>query len=416
MSNAKRVGYIDFCQICNHSGLTKIFSLGHHAPVHAHVTKEKLHEAEITYPLNFCRCSNCGLSQLDYIVDPKVLFYSEYPYFTGMTGMLIRNFRELRDSLIELYGVKENDLVVDIGSNDGTLLLGFKEKGMRVLGVEPTNVAAVANSSGVHTLQEFFTADTAKKIVAAYGQAKVVTATNMFAHVNDISELAMGIVTILADDGVFVSESQYLVDMLEKTALDTIYHEHLRYYSLKPLQTLLALVGMSMIDAQRIEAAGGSIRVYAKKGNHPPSEHLNALLVMEEKMGIYDSNAFEPLAQKIGNIKRDLMALLLKCKQDGKRIVGIGAPGRSNTLLNYAHIDSSILDYAVEKQGSPKIGLFTPGTHVPIVDEEILYTDQPDYGLLLSWHIGEELVKKLRESGYKGKFISPLPEPKILDI
>lgn len=414
MSNMEKIGHIDSCQVCSHSGLTKIFSLGHHAPVHAHLTTEKLEQAETSYPLNFCRCSNCGLSQLDYIVDPTVLFYAEYPYFTGMTSMLIRNFNELRDSLIELYGVKANDLIVDIGSNDGTLLFGFKEKNMRVLGIEPTNVAMVANNNGINTLQEFFTEDTVKKIVATHGKAKVVTATNMFAHVNDIYGLARDIVTILADDGIFVSESQYMVDMIEKTALDTIYHEHLRYYSLKPLQTLLSLVGMSMVDAERIGAAGGSIRVYAKKSEHPQSERLKSLFVMEEKMGIYDNNAFKPLAQKIKNIKRDLMALLLKCKQDGKRIVGIGAPGRSNTLLNYIHIDSSILDYAVEKNGSPKIGLFTPGTHIPIVDEEILYTDQPDYALLLSWHIGDELMKKIRERGYRGQFIVPLPEPTII--
>ncbi|MDO8499664.1 MAG: class I SAM-dependent methyltransferase [bacterium] len=415
MSNTGKIGYVDACQVCGQPELTKIFSLGHHAPVHAHLTADKLKEAEITYPLNFCRCSNCGLSQLDYIVDPKILFYSEYPYFTGMTGMLVRNFLEMRDTLMESHGVKAGDFVVDVGSNDGTLLLGFKAKGMKVLGIEPTNVALVANQNGVNTLQEFFTEETAKKIVAEHGQAKVVTATNMFAHVNDVSGLAKGIVTMLSDDGIFVSESQYLVDMLEKTALDTIYHEHLRYYSIKPLRTLLSMFGMSMVDAQRIEAAGGSIRVYAKKGQHPESERLKNLLAMEEKMGIYDKDAFQSLAPKVERIKHDLMEILLRCKRDGKRIVGIGAPGRSNTLLNFAHIDASILDYAVEKNGSPKIGLFTPGTHIPIVDEAILYTDQPDYGLLLSWHIGDELIKKLKERGFRGKFISPMPEPKIIE-
>lgn len=416
MSQTEKIGHLTSCQVCGHLKLNKILSLGHHAPVHGHLTAKGLQESETVYPLNFCRCPNCGLMQLDYIVDPKVLFYLEYPYFSGMTNMLIRDFRNLRDTLVAQYGIKENDLVVDIGSNDGTLLVGFKEKGMKVLGIEPTNVAIVANNNGINTLQEFFTENTAKKIVARYGKAKVVTATNMFAHVNDIDGLAKGIVSIMADDGIFVSESQYLMDMLEKTALDTIYHEHLRYYSLKPLQTLFSLVGMSMIDAERIGAAGGSIRAYAKKGRHLPSNRLKDLLAAEEKKGIYDNNAFQSLFEKIKKIKLDLVELLIKCKKEGKRIVGIGAPGRSNTLLNYTHIDSSILDYTVEKKGSPKIGLFTPGTHIPIVDEEILYSDQPDYGLLLSWHIGDELIKKLRERGFKGKFIAPLPEPKILEF
>lgn len=411
----QKIGHINSCQVCGNSPLTTIFSLGHHAPVHGHLNSDTLQEAETVYPLNFCRCSNCGLLQLDYIVDPKILFYLEYPYLSGMTNMLIHDFRNLRDVLIKDYGVKENDLVVDVGSNDGTLLKGFKEKGMKVLGIEPTNVAKVANDNGIETLQEFFSEDIGKKIVNNYGKAKVVTATNMFAHVNNVYELATGIVSILADDGIFVSESQYLADMLEKTALDTIYHEHLRYYSLKPLKTLLSMVGMSMVDAERISAAGGSIRIYAKKGVHPSSPRLVSLLEAEEKMGLYNSDAFDKLAEKIKGVKQNLVSLLLKCKQEGKRIVGIGAPGRSNTLLNFTKIDSDILDYAVEKKGSPKIGLFTPGTHVPIVDEEKLFSDQPDYGLLLSWHISDELIKKLKDRGFKGKFIVPLPEPKILD-
>lgn len=416
MTNTEKTGHIDSCQVCGHSGLIEIFSLGHHAPVHAHLTAKKLKEAEVVYPLNFCRCPNCGLSQLDYIVDPKVLFYLEYPYFTGMTGMLIRNFQNLRDVLVEQHGIKKDDLVVDIGSNDGTLLLCFKEKGMKVLGIEPTNVAKVANNNDINTLQEFFTENTVKKIITEYGRAKVVTATNMFAHVNNVSALATNIASILADDGIFVSESQYLVDMIKKTALDTIYHEHLRYYSLKPLQILIEAANMSVVDAEYIEAAGGSIRVYAKKGSRPLSERAQQMLVEEEKMGILDGRAFENFEKKISKAKQNLLTLILDCKKSGARIVGIGAPGRSNTLLGYMHIDNTLLDYAVEKKGSPKIGLFTPGTHIPIVDEEKLFTDQPEYGLLLSWHIADELTAKLRARGYHGKFIVPLPEAKILEI
>lgn len=416
MDNGITYGYITACQVCGFTPLSTILSLGHQAPVHAHLTKDKLHQAETLYPLNLCRCNKCGLMQLDYIVDPKIIFYPEYPYFSGMTNMLINDFRALRDTLITNHGLKYGDLIVDIGSNDGTLLKGFKEKGMRVLGVEPTNVGKVAIANGIPTIQEFFNQATAEKIVGQYGFAKAITATNMFAHVDKAIELATGIANILADDGIFVSESQYLADMIKKTALDTIYHEHLRYYSLKPLQILIESAKMSIVDAEHIEAAGGSIRVYAKKGIHQLSERAKRILDEEEKMGILDGRAFENFEKKISRAKQNLLTLILDCKKSGSRIVGIGAPGRSNTLLGYMHIDNTILDYAVEKRGSPKIGLFTPGTHIPIVGEEILFTDQPEYGLLLSWHIADELTAKLRARGYHGKFIVPLPEAKILDI
>jgi len=416
MNNDVTYGYITACQVCGSTPLSTVLSLGHQAPVHAHLTKDKLHQAETLYPLNLCRCNKCGLMQLDYIVDPKIIFYPEYPYFSGMTNMLINDFRALRDTLITNYGLKSGDLVVDIGSNDGTLLKGFKEKGMRVLGVEPTNVGKVAIANGIPTIQEFFNKTTAEKIASQYGRAKAITATNMFAHVDKPIKLATGIADILADDGIFVSESQYLADMIKKTALDTIYHEHLRYYSLKPLQILIESANMSVVDAEYIEAAGGSIRVYAKKGSHPLSERAQQMLDEEEKMGILDGRAFENFETKINKAKQNLLTLILDCKKSGSRIVGIGAPGRSNTLLGYTHIDNTLLDYAVEKKGSPKIGLFTPGTHIPIIDEEKLFTDQPEYGLLLSWHIADELTKKLRALGFRGKFIVPLPEAKILEI
>lgn len=416
MGNNVTYGYITACQVCGSTPLSTVLSLGHQAPVHAHLTKKKLHQAETSYPLNLCRCNKCGLMQLDYIVDPKIIFYPEYPYFSGMTNMLINDFRSLRDTLIEKYHIEPGDLVVDIGSNDGTLLKGFKEKGQQILGVEPTNVGKVAIADGIPTIQEFFNQATVEKIVSQYGRAKAVTATNMFAHVDKAIELAAGIADILADDGIFVSESQYLADMIKKTALDTIYHEHLRYYSLKPLQILIESANMSVVDAEHIEAAGGSIRVYAKKGSHPLSERAQQMLDEEEKMGILDGRAFENFEKKINKAKQNLLTLILDCKKSGSRMVGIGAPGRSNTLLGFMHIDNTLLDYAVEKKGSPKIGLFTPGTHIPIVDEDKLFTDQPEYGLLLSWHIADELTKKLRARGYHGKFIVPLPEAKILEI
>ncbi|QQG42886.1 MAG: class I SAM-dependent methyltransferase [Candidatus Giovannonibacteria bacterium] len=402
------------CQICGNKKLESVLNLGHQPIVQAYLTKQQLGKPEMTYPLNLCRCAKCGLLQLDSIIAPELVFPKNYPYRTGLTNMLIRNFRELAGSVEKKYNLSKNDLIIDIGSNDGTLLQGFKEKGVRVLGIEPTDAAKDANKRGIPTIQEYFTQSTAKKILKKYGKAKIVTATNTFAHIPNPVELTKNIKNVLAPDGVFVSESQYLMDIVEKFEFDTIYHEHLRFYSLKPLIKLFALAGMSLIDAERISAAGGSIRVYAAAGKKKMSERAKKLIRDEERAGLYDPKNWARFRTQAISAKNNLLKLLIDLKQKRAKIAGITSSARSNTLLGFTKIDSRILDYSVEKAGSPKIGLFTPGTHIPVLEENKLFKDQPDYALVLSWHIGEELMKILRKNGYKGKFIMPLPTPKII--
>jgi len=410
----RNTGHLLECQLCLHKNLKTILSLGHQPVVQEYLTKDDLHKPEVTYPLNLCRCSRCGLLQLDYIVDPKIVFPAHYPYRTGLTNMLIRNFRSLADLLEKNYQLTQKDLIVDIGSNDGTLLEGFKAKGMRVLGIEPTDAAKVANKYGITTLQEYLNKETTKKVLKKYGRARIVTATNVFAHINNVPQLMSNIKGLLTADGVFVSESQYLMDIFEKLEFDTVYHEHLRFYSLKPLARLFAAHGCSLVDAERISAAGGSIRVYARLGKHPMSARAKKLMATEEKAGLYDPIVLQQWAERIIRAKNDLVALLLRCKKTGARIAGVGSPARSNTLLGFTKINEHLLEYACEKSGSPKIGLYTPGTHLLVVDEKQLLLDQPEYALILSWHIGEELIKILRKQGYKGKFIMPLPKPIII--
>ena len=214
-------------------------------------------------------------------------------------------------------------------------------------------------------------------------------------------------------DGVFISESQYFLDTFEKTELDCVYHEHIRFYTLKPLIKLLADAGFTAVDAQRISAAGGSIRVFAKKGKHPQSKNIKELISKEERAGLYDIKKLKDFFKKSVNAKRALVNLVLECAKKGK-VVGLGSPARANTLLGFTHIDKDMLEYLGEKSGSPKIGLLTPGTHIPVADEKRIFEEQPEYLLILSWHIGEELIKIMRSRGYKGKFIMPLPEPKII--
>jgi hypothetical protein len=408
------IGHQKQCQTCKNEPMTTILKLGHHAPVHVHLDEKSLFEPEVTYPLNLVLCEKCGLSQLDYIGDPKIIFPPEYPYQTGMTNMLIRNFKQLADKLESEYSLKQNDLIVDIGSNDGTLLQPFKEKGMKVLGIEPTDVAKIANQNEITTIQEYFTKPVSEKAVKEYGKAKVIVLTNAFAHIFNLYEIMEGIDIMLDDDGIFVSESQYLVDAIEKTAYDTIYHEHIRFYTVTALQELFKRTGFSLVDAERISAAGGSIRVVAKKGNLEMSENAKKLIEDEKNIGACNPDTLKLFAKKAIKAKHLLLNLLTELRLQGAKIATIGAPARGNSMLNFVKIDTDLIDYACEKSGSPKIGLYTPGSHIPIVDEKMLFEKQPEYSLMLSWHIGDELMKKLRELGYKGTFIVPLPEPHLV--
>lgn len=402
------------CQICNNPKLLLVLSMGHQPVLQEYLTHDKLHEPEVTYPLNLVFCNRCGLSQLSYIIDPALVFMPHYPYRSGLTLMLVRNFEQLAQSLHDASMFKEGDVVVDIGSNDGTLLRPFKARGAVVVGVEPTNVAKIANKSGIPTIQHYFNKGTVKEIRAKYGKPRVITATNVFAHINDTPTLVKNIKALMSPDTVFVSESQYLRDMIEKSEFDTIYNEHLRYYSLKPLVHLFELNGMSVVDAERIEAAGGSIRVYAKVGKHAMSARAKNILKEEKELGLHDLRTLHTFAKRAHEAKHDLVELLTKLKKKGARIAGLTSAGRSNALLGFTKINNTFLDYNAEKKGSPKIGLYTPGTHIPVVDEAHLVKDQPDYLVVLSWHIGPELIKISRKFGYKGKFIIPLPKPKVV--
>ena len=405
-------GHSSKCQICGSIDLQVILKYGHQCPVHGHRTKDQLNEEEVFYPLNLCFCNNCFLVQIDYIIDPQIVFYPEYPYMTSMTNMLVNNFRELANYCYDKF-LDSKDLVVDIGSNDGSLLKFFQEKGIKVLGIEATNIANIANERGINTWQEFFNSETVSKIIREYGKAKLVTAANVFAHIPNPIILTKIIKELLTDDGVFISESQYFLDTIQKNQIDEIYDEHLRYYSLKPYIKLMELAGMSVINAERISAAGGSIRIFAKPGKHEASANVARIIKDEEEFGLYDLERLKKFGKEAISIKHRLMELLLNCKKGG-RIVGIGGAARSNTLLGFVGINNSLIDYIAEKPGSPKIGLYTPHTHIPIVNEERLFIEQPEFGLVLSWHIGDDLMNILRRKGYKGKFVMPLPKPHIV--
>ena len=368
--------------------------------------------AQPGYPALWLRCPRCQLVQLGLIVDPKILFPPEYPYTSSTTKILRENFAELYNECTTIIKLGKDDLIVDIGSNDGNLLSNFKTN-HKVLGVTPEDIGKIAIERGIPTILDYFTRQVAADIHSKYGQAKIVTATNVFAHIENINEILESVLDVLAPDGMFISESHYLIALLETLQYDTIYHEHLRYYSLHSLKYLLEAHGLEVIHAKRIPTHGGSIRVYAaRSGQYPIQPSVEDILKEEKKhLGKEQLTKFK---QKVVTSKLQLHALLLGIKEKGQHIYGIGAPSRASTLINYVGLDDGIIDCVLEVKGSHKTGKYMPGTIIPVLDEAKLFEDQPEYALLFSWHIAEELIPKLMAKGFKGDFIIPLPEPKIV--
>ena len=300
---------------------------------------------------------------------------------------------------------------MDLGSNDGTLLGGFNKHGINVLGVEPTNIAKIANQNGIETVQKFFDIDVANEIKNKHGKASLILATNMFAHMATIGEVISGIESLLKDDGMFVFENHYLLNVIEGDQFDTIYHEHLRTYSLKSLIKLFSYYNFTITDVQRGDRYGGNIRVHVTKGkNKPVSENVTRLLELEESSGLHKLETYEKFAERVKKAKTDFLNFILKTKNDGKTIVANSCPGRCVTLLNYYGIDSDLIPYITEQPTSLKLGMFLPGMHIPIIKNEILLKEQPDFVVLLAWHYAEPIMKELRSRGLKSAFVIPLPD------
>jgi SAM-dependent methyltransferase len=410
------VGPVESCQICGNAPLLSALFLGFLPPVNTMRRLGAPADSEPWHPAELLVCPRCHLSQIGYVVDPAVLFPPDYPYTSGSTRVLRENFAELRHEAASLLELDADDLVVDIGSNDGTLLANFAEAGHRVLGIEPTQAGELARARGIETMTAFFDGGTAARIRSDAGPAKLVTAANVFAHIPDIHDVVDAIGDLLADDGVFVSESGYFREIVETLQYDTIYHEHLRYYTVTSLEALFARHDFRIFHAKRIPTHGGSIRVYATRSDRYESQaSVTGLLDEEAAAGLADESWVVGFRERVSQSKLDLYALLRELKAGGERVYGIGAPSRASTLVNYVGLDDSILDCVLEISTSRKLDKYMPGTAIPVLDEQKLYHDQPAYALLLSWHIADELAHNLRRNGYRGTFVVPLPEPRLLD-
>ena len=404
---------VNQCQSCNNPDLSSILFLGYMPPVNDFRPLGERPKEQMSYPAELLYCSQCNLVQLGLVVDSKVLFPHEYPYTSSTTKVLRENFVELYQECTTLVSLSHDELVIDIGSNDGNLLSNFKDN-HRVLGITPEKVGEIAIQRGIPTLKDYFTTESVQKVHKEYGLAKLITATNVFAHIEDINTVTKNIVGLLKDKGVFISESHYLYRLIETLQYDTIYHEHQRYYSIHSLEHLLNTNGLEIFHAKEIPSHGGSIRVYAARhGDYPIQSSVNQLLTMEKNV-VTEPASFTAFAQRVSQSKLDFLALLHDIKKTGARIYGIGAPSRGTTLASYTGIDEHIVEAVMEVSGSHKIGKYIPGTLIPVREETKLFTDQPEYALLFSWHITDEIAPKLKQKGFKGKYIIPLPNPRIL--
>jgi hypothetical protein len=410
-------GRLEHCQITGSKHLFEAVDLGHQPPCDALLSEAMLHEPELHYPLRLMICPESGSAQLDYVVAGETIYPADYPYRSGISKPLEEYQRAFADGIVQSLKVPTGSLAVDIGSNDGTLLTGFRRNGMKVLGVEPTNIAKIARSENqVETIQSFFTEEVAKQIVKQHGHAKIITMTNVFAHMATLGEVMRGLVELMDTDGVFVTESQYLLDVLQSNQFDGIYHEHIRTYSLKALVTLMPYYGLEVFDVGRASRYGGNIRAYvARKGRMPIDARVGELLKLEEDVGLFKPETWKQWRERVAVNRSRFMELAYAAKSKGLRFVADSCPGRGAVLVNYYGIDETLLPYISQLPQSEKVGKYLPGTHIPIVSNEIILKERPDYVVILAWHYGEYIMQNWRAKGLKSKFVMPLPDFKVFD-
>lgn len=405
------------CRICKSKNISKFLDLGSMPIPNGFISKRDLAKREKKYELHCSFCVNCGLVQLSNVINPSIMF-KNYVYIPSVSRVMMNNFSNLSYQAYKDCKLNKDSLVVDIGSNDGSLLTFFKNYGTRVLGIDPAkNLVSIANNRGIHSESKLFNFKNAKALRKKYGQADLITATNVVAHVDNLYDFFRGMSHLLNKNGTFISEFPYLVDLIKKNEFDTIYHEHLSYFSLKPWLKLIASFGFKLTDAQRIQIHGGSIRLTHQKSNAAINHKKNTekfLLELEDNLEMSSKNTFDQFTTRVEDLKKNLMELLLRLKKRNKKIVGYGAAAKGNVLTNYFGIGPNILDYIVDST-SYKQGLFTPGMHIPVYGESRLLEDKPDYALVLAWNFVEEIMAKekvFKKNG--GKFIIPIPSLRVI--
>ena len=403
------------CLVCLQSDVEEILDLGATALANKFLTAAELSQPEPVFPLKLGFCKNCGHVQLTEIVPPGAMF-DDYLYVSAASDTLKAHLYDVSDVVVQRRSLGTSDLVVDVGCNDATLLSGFKRHGVRTLGVDPAKNLAAASTSGIERFVGFFNSATAGQILGKWGTASVITLTNTFPHIQDLHGFIAGVKTLLRPGGALVIEAHYLVDILEQDAFDTIYHEHVSYWSLTAIHTLCGKLGMEIISAERLALHHGQIRVFIQReGEGKVEPSVASILEHERNAGLSEINTFHAFRDRVLGIKRNLKKTLVDLKKQGKRVVAYGAPAKGNTLLGFLEIGPDLVEYIVDRS-SLKQGRFTPGTHIPVVPTGRLLEDQPDFVLLLAWNFQEEVLSQQREYRARGgKFMTPVPTVRIIE-
>lgn len=407
------------CRFCKTTLKHTFVDLGMSPVANDNVTPKREQALEPFYPLHVFVCEKCFLVQLPAHKQEHEIFTDDYAYFSSFSTSWLVHAKTYVDSMMSRFNYTNDSFVVELASNDGYLLQYFKEYGIPHLGIEPCgNVADAAIEKGIPTIKEFFGNDTAGKVLKAHKKADLIIGNNVFAHVPDINDFAAGCKTLLKDTGIVTMEFQHLIKLMQKNEFDTIYHEHYTYYSFYAVEQVMAKQGLTIFDLDEIPTHGGSLRIYCRHAENtafPVSRKVMDLRNYELSLGINTLNFYKDFENKVEDTKRKLLSLLIQFKKEGKTIIGYGAPAKGNTLLNYCGIRTDFLDYTVDRSPQ-KQGKFLPGTHIPIHAPEKIKETKPDYVLILPWNLLQEVTQQLhyiREWG--GKFIIPIPEPRILD-
>lgn len=404
------------CRFCGKEDIFRFLDLGTMALANSFLTEDELETiTEPEFPLDVYFCELCGLVQIGHVVAPDDLF-KDYIYFSATSDLVHKHSEYLASSFKKRFNLTPGSLVVEIASNDGTVLSYFKKADVKVLGIEPAgNIAAVASQAGIATVNEFFNAETADEVKATHGAADVILARHVFAHVPEIHGFVKGLADLLAKDGAVAIEAPYLIDFVEKNEFDTVYHEHYSYLSLRAVSHLFSNYGMELFDVEQVAIHGGSIIYFiGHKGAHEVSENVQRLIDVELAKGLGEKQTYVAFAARTATIKDETLKLLRDLKSQGKRIAAYGAPAKGNTFLNYCGIGIDLVEYTVDK--SPyKQNLYTPGMHLPVYHPDKLVEDMPDYVLLLAWNFAEEILEQQQAYLAKGgKFIQAIPEVRIL--
>lgn len=403
--------------MCGGQHLYPFLDLGHTPLADQFKTLGQLDEMEISYPLKVLMCDDCGLAQLSHTVSSEVLYQNDYPYESSTTKTGKLHWDGLANRVASRFQLSKKDLVVDIGSNVGVLLQSFLDRGTRVCGIDPApNIVEIANNSGIPTVCNFFGMDAVIKVVDNHGRASAVTGTNVFAHVHDLNAMVYATKHLLTDSGVLVIEVPYFRHLIDRIEYDTIYHEHVSYISVKPLVKFFAIHGMEVFDIEEMSIHGGTIRVFiSRQGQYEVAAIVQEMLLAEEAMQLHSHATLDSFANSVKQNRDALCAMIAKIQESGKSIVAVSAPAKGMTLLNYCGLGRQHLDFVTEK-ARLKIGKFTPGGHIPVVEDSKLLEKRPDYALLLAWNFADEIIANLHEfRAGGGKFIVPIPMPQVVE-